>query len=65
MATLLASGSSQARDWIQAAAVTYASAAQSFNPLHWARDWTCTSTVTQAAAVKFLTHCTTVGTPIL
>ena len=36
---------------------------RSFNPLHWAWDWTCTSAVTQATAVRFLTHCTTAGTP--
>ena len=35
----------------------------SFNPLHQARDQTCASIVTQASAVGFLTHCTTVGTP--
>ena len=34
----------------------------SFNPLHWVRGWTCTSTPTQATAVRFLTHCATVGT---
>ena len=35
----------------------------SFNPLCQARDWTHVSTVTQAAAVRFWTCCTTVGTP--
>ena len=39
--------------------------ARSFNPLCWAREWTHTSTVTQTAAVRFLIHCTTVGTPIV
>ena len=39
--------------------------AGSFNPLHQVRDQTYTSTVTWAAAVRFLTHCTTVGTPII
>ena len=34
---------------------------RSFNPLHWARDWTHASTVTWAAAVGFLTHCATLG----
>ena len=38
---------------------------QILNPLCWAGDWTCTSTVTWAAAVRFLIHCTTVGTPHL
>ena len=33
-----------------------------FNPLCWAKDWTCTSSVTWATAVGFLTHCITVGT---
>ena len=47
MATLAAYGSSQARDWIHAAA----------------RDQTHGSVVTQAAAVGFLTHCATAGTP--
>ena len=36
-----------------------------FKPLCWARDWTCTSTVTQATAVRFLTHCTMGGIPHL
>ena len=35
----------------------------SFNPLLWAEDRTCTSTVTQATAVRFLTYCATAGTP--
>ena len=35
-----------------------------FNPLHQARDGTHTSTGTQAMAVRFLTHCITVGTHI-
>ena len=33
-----------------------------FNPLHKTRDQIRASTVTWAAAVKFLTHCTSVGT---
>ena len=37
----------------------------SFQPLHLAGDGTCTSAMTQAVALGFLTHCTTVGTPIL
>ena len=35
---------------------------QILNPLHWTRAQTY-STVTPAAAVGFLTHCTTAGTP--
>ena len=35
----------------------------SFNPLCQARDWTGTSIPIQAAAVRFVTQCTTVGTP--
>ena len=30
-----------------------------------ARDQTCISTATQATAVRFLTHCTTMGTPMI
>ena len=36
--------------------------ARSFNPLHTAGDLTATSAATQAAAVRFLTHCAQVGT---
>ena len=36
---------------------------RSFNPLHWVGDQTLTSAATWAAAVGFLTHCTTTGTP--
>ena len=39
------------------------SSARSFNPLLQAREQTHASENTQAAAVGFLTHCTTVGTP--
>ena len=35
---------------------------QSLYPLHQAGDLTCTSTVTQAAVLRFLTHCATAGT---
>ena len=41
------------------------SSAVSSNPLCWARDQTCTSSVTQATEVRFLTHCATVETPFL
>ena len=39
--------------------------AESFNPRHWAGDWTLTSAATQAAAVRFLTHKATEGHPSL
>ena len=58
MAALPAYGNSQTRDWIQAAAVAM------LDPLtHWARPrgQTCTSTVTRAVAVGFLTHCAIAG----
>ena len=48
------------RDGIRATAATCAG---SFNPLHQARDQTHTSEVTQPAAVRFLTQCTTAETP--
>ena len=38
--------------------------AGSFNPPHWAGDWTGASAVTWAIAVGFLTHCATMRTPI-
>ena len=56
MAVHTACGSSQARDWIQATAAT-------FNPLHWAQYQTWVSIATWGTAVRFLTHCTTAGTP--
>ena len=52
--------SSWARDFIWAAAMTYP---KSFNPLCWARDWTCAFVATWAIAVRFLTYCATLGTP--
>ena len=58
MATPAAYGSSQARDWIWAAAATYTG---SFNPLCWARDQTHTFAVTRDAAVGFLTQWATAG----
>ena len=36
---------------------------RSFNPLHWAREWTCTSNETWATAFGFLTQCTTALIP--
>ena len=56
MAAPDAYGSFQAGDGIHPAAVTYPG---SFDSLCWAQDWTHTSTVDRAAAVRFLTHCTT------
>ena len=59
MATSMAYGGSQARDWIPATAAMYAAAvakADSFNPLHQAGDQTCTSAATWNAAVRCLTH---------
>ena len=35
------------------------------NSLHWARAWTCASTVTWAPAVRFLTHWVVAGTLLL
>ena len=66
MTALTAHGSSQARDWIWATAATYAAIAAMLDPLtHCARpeDPILSTTATQAATVRFLTHCTTVGTP--
>ena len=48
-----------ARDWIQATAATYTTAAAMLDPL----TRTHTSTATRVAAVRFLTHCGMVGTP--
>ena len=48
-ATVTACGSSEARDWIRATAVTYTTASamlDPFHPLQWARDQTPTSVVT-------------------
>ena len=36
----------------------------SFNPLHWAGDWTNASTATQATSAGFLTHGAMAGTPL-
>ena len=61
IATSVAYGSSCTRDWIWATAGTYA---RSFNLLLQAGDWTPASVATPAAAVRFLAHCTAVGTPL-
>ena len=37
--------------------------ARSFNPLHWAREGTHVPATIWAAAVKFLSYCSTAGTP--
>ena len=62
-------GSSQARDWIQATAVNFATAAATQEPLTYCpkptKDWTFTSPETWAATVGFLAHCATIETPLL
>ena len=66
MAICMTYGSSRARDWIQAAAVTCAKSAARLDPLtplHQAGDRTYPSTAIQAAAFGFLTHRATVETP--
>ena len=53
-------------DWIQTSAPNCTAAPampDPFNPLHCSGDWTHTSTATQAAAVRFLTHWSTAETP--
>ena len=69
MATPTAYGSSYTSEWIWAAAATYATVvatpAESFNPLCYVGERTCTSAVTGAAAVGFLTHCAIAGTFVL
>ena len=57
MATSTAYGSSPARDWICSNPCHTCSNAWSFDQLPQARDGTCTSAETWAAAVRFLTHC--------
>ena len=66
MAAPLAYGHSQAKDCIWAATVIDAAAPAMPDPLTRCTvtsDQTHTSSVAQAAAVRFLTHCTTAGTP--
>ena len=66
MAAPMAYGSSWAKDWIQARAVTYIAAVVMLGPfilLHQAGDQTWAATASQANAVQFLTHCATAGTP--
>ena len=63
MAIPLAYRSSRARGWIQATAVTYATAAATLDPLtHCAGLELKSAAVTQATAARVLTHCTTAGT---
>ena len=67
MAAPTAYGSSWVGDWIQAAAVTCATAVAMPIPLtHCTRrgDRTHACAETQVAAAGFLTHCTTAGTPL-
>ena len=61
----MAYGSSWAKDWIPAAAVTYDAATATLDPQPTAqdKDHTHTPAATGAAAVGFLTHCTIAGTP--
>lgn len=68
MATPVTYGSSYARDRLQdaAATTTYGSIAAMPDPLTYCiRPGTepTTSAATEASAVRFLAHCTTVGTP--
>ena len=66
MSAPMAYGGSQGREWIWATAATYAIATAMPDPLtHYgaAMDWTCTSSVTQAAAMGFLTHLAAAGSP--
>ena len=64
MATPMVYESSWARNWIQAAALTYATAAATLGPLtRWAGDWTHASLATWATAVGFLAYYSTAETP--
>ena len=64
LATPAACRSSQARDWIQAAAATYATVTMDPQPTEPGLGIEHLAfTVTRVAAVGFLTHCTRVGTP--
>ena len=68
MATPTAYGSSWDRDWIWAAAVTYAVAGATpdpFNPLCEAGNQTCISIATRATAIGFSIHWATVATPLI
>lgn len=70
MATPVTYGSSYARDRLQdaAATTTYGSIAAMPDPLTYCiRPGTepTTSAATEASAVRFLAHCTTVGMPII
>ena len=64
MAAVMTYGNSRARDWIKPQLWLRHSFGntRSFNLLHWAGDWTHTSTATGTAAVEFLTHYATAGT---
>ena len=63
LATLTAYGSSQARDWLPATAATCCNLCCNC-PQQWILKPTVSSwDQTQAAAIRFLTHCTSVGTP--
>ena len=58
LATSVAHGSFQGRDWMWAAGVAML---DPFNPLCGAGDWTCASTATLSTAVGFVTHYATGG----
>ena len=67
MATLEVHGSSQATDWIWAAAEPYTIAAampDRLIHLHQAKDQTDTLAATQATEIRSLTHCATARTPV-
>ena len=67
MAAPMAYGSSQTRDGIRATAVIYTTAMATPDHLtHWARPGIepMPSTGTWATTARFLTHCTTAGTPL-
>ena len=58
MATPMAYGNSQARNWIWTAAATYTAMQNPFNPLLWA-----SIAATWSTTVRFLNHCAIAGTP--
>ena len=63
MAAPVAYGSSQARDESKPQLQPMLQQRWILNPLHRAGIKPASSTATLATAVRFLTHCTTVGTP--
>ena len=63
MAAPTADRSSQIRDQIRATAVTYAIGAATLDPLTPGQGLNQASSAIRTAAVGFLTHCATAGTP--